>query len=362
MRFLPWSCLTLGVASVVVVACGTGTSAPGGAIPPAGGDGGTVPLLDGGIGGIGLDGGVAPPGSYNLSFGPVDVAPGEEQTKCVVKRLANPEKLRVGAIHNVLSKGSHHLIVYRVSDTAEQTTPFDCKPFTDTLDATKGSTLMITQKADDALVLPDGVAYTLEPKQMVRLEMHYINTGTTKLAVAATSTFIPIDEAKFRDEADFLFIGTPDIDLKAKSSLTVGPMFIKLPAEYGNVNFFALTGHQHHFGTNVKVSTAANKSDPGTSVYDVPGWLWSEPATVQASPPFKLPAGGGFKFTCSWTNTSNQDVGFGESANQEMCFFWAYYYPSQGGAKVCVHTDKLPGGVDACCPGASPVCNYIKGL
>ena len=29
---------------------------------------------------------------------------------------------------------------------------------------------------------------------------------------------------------------------------------------------------------------------------------------------------------------------FGESANNEMCFFWAYYYPSKG-AYVCVHTD-----------------------
>ena len=34
-----------------------------------------------------------------------------------------------------------------------------------------------------------------------------------------------------------------------------------------------------------------------------------------------------------------------------MCFFWAYYYPSNG-SKVCIHTGKYGGGVDFCCPGS----------
>jgi hypothetical protein len=40
-----------------------------------------------------------------------------------------------------------------------------------------------------------------------------------------------------------------------------------------------------------------------------------------------------------------------------MCFFWAYYYPSQG-AFVCAHTDQVPGGYDLCCPG-NPVCGML---
>ena len=42
-----------------------------------------------------------------------------------------------------------------------------------------------------------------------------------------------------------------------------------------------------------------------------------------------------------------------------MCFFWAYYYPSKG-AKVCIHSDKIGGGVDFCCPG-SPYCSFFGG-
>jgi Copper type II ascorbate-dependent monooxygenase, C-terminal domain len=352
MRFF----LLSSVVCLAAFACGTTADSPAG--PNADGGGGSSGDLDGGP--IGLDGQPAPLGSFSVSFGPQEAPSSEEHTKCVVKRLGNPTSMHVGTVHNVLGKGSHHLIVYRVNDTVEQTTPFDCKPFTDTLDPTKGSTLMISQKEDDALVLPEGVAYTLEANQMVRLEMHYINPNAGTINVQSTTTFIPIEDAKFKDEADFLFIGTPDIDLKVGEKKTIGPMHITLPPEYDDVNFFAITGHEHQWGTNVVVSTALSKTDPGTPVYDVKNWLWSEPATVQGN--FKLPKGGGFNFSCSYDNRSGQQVGFGESANDEMCFFWAYYYPSKGGAKVCVHSDRTGGaGIDACCPADNLICDYLKG-
>ena len=355
------SFLLASVVCVAAFACSTSSdpaASSSGGTSGSSGSSGSSGDLDGGP--IGLDGGPAPQGSYSLTFGPEPVPAGEEHTKCVVKRLANPTSMHVGTVHNVLGQeGSHHLIVYRVNDTVEQPTPFECKPFTDTLDPTKGSTLMISQKKDDALVLPEGVAYTLAAGQMVRLEMHYINPGAKPIVAQATSTFIPIEDAKFKDEADFLFIGTPDINLAAGESKTIGPMHIKLPADYNDVTFFAITGHEHQYGTNVLVSTATSKADPGTAVYDVKNWLWSEPATVQSK--FKLPAGGGFNFSCSYNNTSGSPVGFGESANNEMCFFWAYYYPSKGGAKVCVHSDQTGGnGVDACCPADNLICNYLK--
>jgi hypothetical protein len=319
-----------------------------------GGDGGTT-ISDGGlIGDV-----VAPPGSYTLTFGPVNVAAGVENTQCVVKRLGNMAPMHVGTIHNVLTLGSHHLIVYRVNDTVEQTTPFDCKPFTDTLNPAKGSPLMITQKKDDVLQLPDGVAYSLAADQMIRLEMHYINPSSNPIAVEAQSTFVPIADAAFKYEADFLFIGDPDISIAPHSTSTLGPIYFQLPSVYATSNFFAITGHEHQFGTNVLISTATSATDPGTPIYNVPGWLWSEPKTVQFNPPMSVPANGGFKFTCSWNNTSANSVSFGESANDEMCFFWAYYYPSQG-AKVCVHTDRVMGGADFCCPG-SPLCSLIPG-
>ena len=287
-----------------------------------------------------------------LSFPATAVAPGQEDTKCVVMRLGNTKALHVGAIQNALGDASHHLIVYRVIDTEEKRTPFSCKPFTDTLDPEKGSPLMVTQKKDDLLTLPTGVAFSLEPYQMVRLEMHYLNASSTEKTVSATTTFTPISDDDFRDEAGFLFIGNPDIKLPPKSVTKLGPTFFEVPSDLSGVKFFAMTGHEHRLGTNVQIASVANVDDPGRMVYDVPSWTWSEPKTEVFATPLTVPDGGGFKFTCSWNNTSDQQVTFGESATDEMCFFWAYYYPSQG-ARVCFHTSRVGGaaGRDICCPG-----------
>ncbi|MBI5490122.1 MAG: hypothetical protein HY905_22500 [Deltaproteobacteria bacterium] len=97
---------------------------------------------------------------------------------------------------------------------------------------------------------------------------------------------------------------------------------------------------------------AAADEVASASVYDVPGFDWSEPATGFADPPFAVPTGGGFQFQCDWYNTSGSVLTFGSSADDELCFFWAYYYPSHG-AKICVHTQASGSPVDVCCPGDS---------
>jgi hypothetical protein len=321
-------------------------SGGGGGAGAAGGGGGA-----GATGGGGGTGGSTPGAkSFTVTFDPVKVAPGTERTQCVTKRLGNEEIARVHEIHNVLPTGSHHLIVYRTADTEEKLTPYDCQPFADTLDPTKGSPVMITQKHEDTLTLPPGVAFTMQPGTMVRLEMHYLNPTFENLDISATSTFFTMPEAEYKDEADFLFIGNPDVKIAPHSTATLGPTFLKLPDQLAGVNFFGITGHTHQWGKDVSVNVTPSKAEVGTPVYKVPDYVWSEPPTVYHDPPFQIPAGGGFKFTCSWDNQSPSEVGFGESANDEMCFFWAYYYPSKG-SLVCAHTDQVPGGYDLCCPG-----------
>lgn len=335
-----------------------GGSAQGGSAQ--GGSGGNAGSAQGGSAQGGTAGGGGSGGAFlgetfTAQIGPIAVDSGDENTQCIITRLGNPDPIHVGMIRNVISSSSHHMIVYRTNDTEERNTPFDCTPFLETLNPEAGAPLMVTQKHEDELRLPDGVAFTLDANQMLRIELHFINTTPAKGEVTATTAFHTMDETQYQHEADFLFIGSPDISIPARSTATLGPMFFKVPAEYADSNFFAITGHTHQYGTDVRVSTAANKSDVGTPVYDVPGWKWDEPETVQHDPTFKVPEGGGFNFSCDWENTSDRSVGFGESANQEMCFFWSYYYPSKG-AKVCFVSEQY--GVTECCPGG-PLCSLI---
>ncbi len=301
---------------------------------------------------------------FVANWGPVTVQPGQENTQCIVVRLGNPTAIKVHQMRNLLSTGSHHLIVYKDDmDTVEQPTPYDCQPFAGALNLTgMVAPMMITQKQVDQLTLPDGVAYTLAANQMVRIEMHFINSTEAPIAATATSEFYAAESASIRDEANILFIGTPDIDIPAGATMDIQTYFTPSRAQLDltGAKFFAITGHTHHLGTNVTVSTAPSIGGARTPVYAPSPFSWSEPETVTHKPEFVVPAGGGFDIKCSYHNTGTTAAQFGESANDEMCFFWAYYYPSKG-AHVCVHSKYMGLDIDICCPDAgASLCSRLQ--
>jgi len=283
-----------------------------------------------------------------------------EAVDCVVRRLGNDVPAHIARIHNQLGSVSHHMIVYRTPATVEQPEPFPCDSIENLIDEANGQPLMISQKDDDELVLPDGVAFDMDADQMIKIEVHYINSLDTPVDVTVTSTFYPMADADYQNAADLLFVGSPDMSIPPHSTYTLGPLFLPYSWELGDKQIFGVTGHEHQWGTNVKVDMVADETDPGRPIYDVTDFSWSEPETVYLDPPLTLPLNGGFRFTCDWNNLSDGWVGFGQSVNDEMCFFWGYYYPSVG-PRTCFHSDKAGSGgpIDVCCPGHQ-LCNLIQ--
>src|SRR4051812_28302571 len=68
-------------------------------------------------------------GRLAASIGPIHLNPGEEKTMCVVVRLNNETPRYVRRVSAHLGSASHHLIAYRSTQTAEQTTPVVCQGF-----------------------------------------------------------------------------------------------------------------------------------------------------------------------------------------------------------------------------------------
>jgi hypothetical protein len=282
--------------------------------------------------------------TFTIDWGPVTVPANTEDTRCVVKNLGNPGPAWIAALETHLT-ASHHLIVYRVPGMeAAMPDPYPCLPFLDTLDPeSAGAPLMVSQIEDE------------------RLELHYVNYADTEITVDASATFVTLRPEEFQNEADFLFTGNPDIQLPQGVS-SLGPTWFPLPDELEDVKIFGMTGHTHKWGTDVEVEHLMAKDGAAQMVYDFENWNWEEPPVARFEPALAMPAGAGFRFTCRWDNQSSGTVNFGESADDEMCFFWSYYYPSQG-HKVCVHSDQYDDGegepgTDICCPG-HPFCALI---
>jgi hypothetical protein len=315
---------TAGAASATT-GLGAGGAQPSiatGGIPAGGAGGAVIGGAGGGSAGATSQAGPAP---FEYSITIPSAAPGEEGTQCLQVQLPNTTPISVTKLHNVLSEGSHHFIVSAVNDPTATTMPATpCKPFRTAL---QGGPLAITQRKDDTVSTPPGVGYGLSANQIISLELHYINTDADMLSVEAHTQIFPAETGANLQDSTVLLIGTTNFSLAPQTTTSTGPRYIPMPAALDGVNYFAVTGHTHHLGTAVKVSTAASATATPAVLYAPAQYNWDSPTLEQLSPPVQVPSGGGFVLQCDWNNTTSSTITWGESALNEMCFFWAYYYP-----------------------------------
>jgi hypothetical protein len=300
-----------------------------------------APAADSGVHDVGVaDTGVdatGPAGTVDgqVSIGPLHLASAEERTVCVVMPLAAARDFVATDLHMSLSAGSHHAVAYRSTDTSPSPTMTDCQP----LGGVTGGTapLIIAQHDGDALKLPSGIGLPLAATQMIKLELHAINTTHNPIDVNATFHVSGPDagHATSLQPADLAFWGTMGINIGPHATASTGIMYQQAIA---GTHGFAVTTHQHHLGTDFKVWKSAGGHDVTESTPPLgDNTVWSDPNTFYFSPTLDFDGTNGLAYECTWNNTTDKAVGFGESALDEMCFLWMYYYPSRG-FDTCLNT------------------------
>jgi hypothetical protein len=284
--------------------------------------------------GAGSGGGTFDPGgkltTLETAMGPLSVQPGVENTQCVVTNLKNAEGAFVRRFRAELGEGSHHMIVYLSNATTEDPQPKNCNSFSGVLGGEHP--IFIAQQEHSELVFPTDsgvpVGFEIKPKQMVRIEMHYIDVTSKPIDVSGKIFLDTIPLTSTLIKSDLAFWGTKDINIPANKAGDTG---VKFQRGLTGTKTFALTTHQHHLGTEMLVWYAKDASDQSQQIADSKNW--ADPPLELFNPPRAFPGSGGetgLAYQCKWNNTTGKDVGFGEDFNDEMCFLWHYYYPSQG--------------------------------
>lgn len=271
------------------------------------------------------------PGNATVQIGPVALQPGVEKTVCVNQRLPIDDPLVINRIAVDLAPGSHHLIVYATDETQDHAEPINCSPFSHILAGDRP--LTIVQKPHDELVFPPNVGLLLDAHQMIKLEAHYINASPQALAGSATVRFDGLRNAAGADfiPAAMAFWGTSNFKIPAKSKGDTG---VRFERGYTASYFFALTTHQHQLGTRMRIWHSPKPRDTSQMPL-ADNTNWAEPPLYRVDPPIQFDGVSGLSYRCEWNNTTDMPVGFGESANDEMCFVWMYYFPSHG-FEMCV--------------------------
>lgn len=273
---------------------------------------------------------------------PATAGAGMERTQCITVNLNNPEGVYALRFRSDLTTGSHHLIAYTSEKTVEEPEPKDCLPFSGILNGEHP--IFIAQQPQAELVFPNDengvpVGFEIKPNQMVKLEMHYVNTTNFPLDVMGKVSFDTVPLSTMVTKSDLAFWGTTQIDIPPNSAGDTGVLYQRALAD---TKTFALTTHQHQLGTEMLVWYGEDADDPNKM--QVAGSKnWADPPLELFSPPLDFPADGagmfsnkGLAFQCKWNNTTPNPVKFGEGYNDEMCFLWQYYFPSQG-FQICLN-------------------------
>jgi hypothetical protein len=172
--------------------------------------------------------------------------------------------------------------------------------------------------------LPEGVALYLEAGQQLNLNLHLYNTGDTDLSGTSGIEVQEVPQSEVTHEAEIFLPGPFELNIPAGQETTISGTCTIQQSQ----TIFALFPHMHKLGTHFK--TEVIKGGNTTAIWDAPYAFDDQPFQLLPEQ-IQLAQGDKIKTTCTWVNTTNMDVQFGDDSDKEMCFSILMRYPRVGG-------------------------------
>jgi hypothetical protein len=265
---------------------------------------------------LGCGGASVPPqhgDTVTLTMKPFTVGAGQERYVC--QDFANPfgGEAAIARFASHLSAGAHHLLVFYKAG-ARDSAPADCS----------GSEFAAgpygSQRPDDELVYPDGVAARAAAGDGFRLQAHFLNATAAPLEAHVS---VEMTRGSLGTQpAAVLFFDNLDIAVPPG-----GATVSKTCTLPWDVNLLQASGHMHRHGTRFFART------PSVTLYDVAA---TDAPPSGFDPPLPLLAGTAITFSCTYDNSGATPLTYGESAlTNEMCIFSAQFYPAPFGGWSC---------------------------
>lgn len=303
----------IAILIVLAMACGD-DSTPGedaGGVDAPGVD---APGVDAPTPDVGLDAGEA---IVELIGGEWSLAGSSEGYVCV--RLTVTETMFIREFRPVAPLGTHHTVLTYSNTATRPDGITGCAAFTNAANMIFGSGVGTT-----TLSLPEGVAIRLEPGNQLLLNLHLFNTDTSTLEGYSAIDVVLMEEADVVHEAEVILAGEEffSIPARANDHEINGRCTMR-----GDTNVFAVMPHMHQYGTYMHV-TADRGGEVMTLHEDLYSFDDQRYTTFDALP---MANGDRINVLCRYDNPTSDDVGFGDSSLQEMCYAGVYRYPRLGG-------------------------------
>ena len=302
---------SLAVVYLMVAACSSSSSKPNGASAPQG----RVAAVTEGI--IRTDDG------WVLRTSELSVGPGQESYYCYAATA--PEDLKINQFSFTKTLGIHHFM-FNEASTPQPDGLTECNIFQVT-----GETLFTATTASVDLDTPSGSAKLVSKGAQLVLQAHLFNTSDQPI-----KSVVEIRMTKSPDEnpvpVGILGFGSANIVLPPRETTTVESTCVIQE----DAHFYAITPHMHYLGTRLELDFGADEQSL-KPVYVRDPYSFDD----QHFDPFDTvaPAGTMARVRCTYDNTTDETVRFGESSHDEMCNLPGFLV-GRDGVKLC--TEPLP--------------------
>jgi hypothetical protein len=244
------------------------------------------------------------------------LAAGQEKYLCYGLQLAEADDIAVTAFQSYTSAQVHHMEVFHALAPEA--------PGLNECDGTfKLTWLPIFGGGANAggLELPSGAGFKLPKDAQLIVQIHLLNATHAPVTQHVVVNMDYAADASAVTPAGIFAFGSMSIDLPAHSTGMQITSSCNLPL---NMNVFAAQPHMHYLGTKLEFELGASDTNKQV-VYGRDPWQFGgQPIDNWVTP---LSAGQFAKVTCTYDNTTDHDVMYGESTTNEMCYLVLFYTP-----------------------------------
>jgi hypothetical protein len=239
------------------------------------------------------------------------VPAGKEVYKC--QDFANPfhgQQVDVIKHASHMAKGSHHVLLFfktgATDDAVSDCSGLEAYPFQ-----------YVAQSPDFSMTYPPGVGATIPTSIGFRMNMHYLNTGSTAIQAQDQITMSVAKSGIVTQHAGTIFYQQASIMIPATGQPYTSTTTCNVPQD---INLLSADSHMHQRATQF-LATAA-----GQTLYQTNEW--SDPTLSVYSPPIHLASGTPLTWSCTYLNETGSPLTFGESAQTNvMCIYQGTFYP-----------------------------------
>lgn len=316
-RLQGWVCLALGLG--LLTGCSSKDEAPspaGSSVPP-----GPVPVAEG------LsktdDGWVYHTSEFSLD-------PSEERFLCY--SMPTDEDLAIGRFVADARPFIHHFL-FATALVPEKEGMTECN----VLFKPTWSPMFIATTASADITMPDGAAKLIDKGTQLVLQLHLLNS-TSKPVTGAAEIRMVQSHVENPEPVGIFAFGTTNIVLPPKQVTTVnGNCTVSSEAR-----LFSMMPHMHYLGTRLQIDVGPDDANLKTVFVSDP-YDFNEQKIEPLD--LVLPAGSRSHIQCTYDNTRDTTIGFGESSLTEMCFGIGFTVGSKGPRACLAKLDAPDGGV-----------------